>query len=115
MTAAEAVAAALDRVVDPCSIATGVPITVRDMGLVERITDTDGDVTVHLRVTSPFCMQIANLRERIAEVTDGLVGVRSVTVAVDDGTAWLPQMMSPNARSRLRRVRPLPERRANVG
>lgn len=109
-TAEQTVAAvrdALRRVVDPCSIATGVPIAIEDMGLVKGIRVSGADVVVELRVTSPFCMQIGNLRSRIDEVTRGLHGVACVSVEVDDGNDWLPSMMRADVQSRLRRVRPL--------
>lgn len=101
------VQAALERVVDPCSIATGVPITLPAMGLVAGVELEDGIAIVHLRVTSPFCMHIGNMQERIIEVVKEVPGVDSVEVAVDDGNEWLPSMMSEEARAELRRVRPL--------
>jgi len=110
-TVAEVTAAvrdALRRVVDPCSIATGVPIPIEDMGLVREIRVEGRDVTVDLRTTSPFCMQIGNIRGRIAEVTRDLPSVGTVTVEVDDGNEWLPDMMAGEVRARLRRARPLP-------
>ncbi len=103
----DAVRHALRRVIDPCSIATGVPIPIEDMGLVKEIRESDGEVVVELRVTSPFCMQIGNMRSRIDEVTRDLPGVESVAVEVDDGNEWLPDMMRPAVRQRLRQVRPL--------
>lgn len=100
---------ALDRVVDPCSIATGVPITLTEMGLVAGLEVSAGRATVHLRVTSPFCMHIGNMQERIIEVLGEVDGMQEVRVEVDDGMEWLPTMMSDEARLRLREVRPLDE------
>jgi metal-sulfur cluster biosynthetic enzyme len=101
------VRAALERVVDPCSIATGVPITLPEMGLVAGVEVEAGAATVHLRVTSPFCMHIGNMQERIIEVVREVPGVEEVEVVVDDGNEWLPSMMSERAQAQLRRVRPL--------
>jgi metal-sulfur cluster biosynthetic enzyme len=102
------VTAALGRVVDPCSIATGVPVTLPDMGLVKDVRlDQQGTVVVELRLTSPFCFQIGLMLQRIQEVTSGLQGVATVHVEVDHGDEWLPEMMAPAARRRLRRIRPL--------
>ena len=98
---------ALGRVVDPCSIATGVPITLADMGLVEGVVVDGREVHVRLRVTSPFCMQIGIMQERIREVLRDVYGIDAVHLEVDDGTAWLPSMMAPDAQRRLRAVRPL--------
>jgi metal-sulfur cluster biosynthetic enzyme len=101
------VRAALERVVDPCSIATGVPITLPEMGLVAGVDVTAATATVHLRVTSPFCMHIGNMQERIIEVVGEVPGIEEVEVLVDDGNEWLPSMMSERAQAQLRRVRPL--------
>jgi metal-sulfur cluster biosynthetic enzyme len=101
---------ALTRVVDPCSIATGVPLTLADMGLVENVTVTAREARIRLRVTSPFCMQIGNMQERIVEVVGEVPGIDTVHLDVDDGTSWLPSMMAPDAQRRLRAVRPLPAR-----
>lgn len=106
--AVAAVREALARVVDPCSIATGVPITVEEMGLLERVTaDADGAVLVELRLTSPFCFQAVNIVERIDEVTADLEGVSSVRVEIDPAAEWMPDMMTAGPRDRLRQVRPL--------
>jgi metal-sulfur cluster biosynthetic enzyme len=99
---------ALERVVDPCSIATGAAISLPEMGLIKDVRDLgDGRIVVELRLTSPFCFQIGLILERIEKVTSDLEGVAEVTVEVDHGDEWLPQMMSADAHARLRRIRPL--------
>jgi metal-sulfur cluster biosynthetic enzyme len=102
-----AVRRALDRVVDPCSIATGVPITLAEMGLIAGVEISGPVATVQLRVTSPFCMHIGNMQERIAAVVGDVDGIDEVRIDIDDGMEWLPTMMAPEASARLRRVRPL--------
>jgi metal-sulfur cluster biosynthetic enzyme len=97
---------ALDRVVDPCSIVTGVPITLGDMGLIAGVEVERGEAVVHLRVTSPFCMHIGNMQERIIAVVGEVDGIREVRVEVDDGMEWLPTMIAPHVTRRLREVRP---------
>lgn len=98
---------ALERVVDPCSIATGVPLSLREMGMIKDVEIEDGAVHVLLRLTSPICWQAGLILERVREVVDVLPGVRSVTCTMDAGTEWLPDMMLPDARARLRRMRPV--------
>ena len=57
MTTVEEVVASLREIVDPCSAATGVPVSIVDMGLVRHV-EIDGDeVRVELRLTSPLCHQ----------------------------------------------------------
>ena len=100
-----AVEAALARVVDPCSIATGVPISLPEMGLVERI-DIDGAVvSVTLRLTSPVCLQAANIVGAVEERIGSIEGVASVSCEIDPAGDWLPTMMSAGAREELRRRR----------
>jgi len=77
---------ALERVVDPCSIATGAPVPLRAMGLVKDVRlERQSHVVVELRLTSPFCFQVGLILERIDDVTAGLHGVSSVRVEVDHG------------------------------
>lgn len=106
----EAVRSALRQVVDPCSIATGVPLHLEDMGLVRDLRcDESGNVTISLRLTSPFCAQWGNIRERVELVVRSVGGVNSVDVEVDDGNEWVPQMMSLRASRMLRALRPMDE------
>jgi metal-sulfur cluster biosynthetic enzyme len=98
---------ALDGIVDPCSIATGVPINLREMGLVKSFGVEDGHAHVTLRLTSPFCWQATNI---VGEVERGLgevEGVVSVTCEIDPAADWMPDMMAEGAQTRLRRARPL--------
>lgn len=99
---------ALRGVADPCAIATGVPVDVVDMGLVQHIDVTDDAVTVTLRLTTPFCMQIGLLSEQIETVLRRDPRIRDVQVVVDHTAEWWPEMMNPAAQQRLRQVRPLP-------
>jgi metal-sulfur cluster biosynthetic enzyme len=98
---------ALRRVVDPCSIATGVPVDLLDMGLVKDLRLDGGTAHVELLVTSPLCTQIGLIIERVQEVLEDVDGVGSVEVTVDARAEWSPGMMSAPARERLRAVRPL--------
>lgn len=100
--------AALRRVVDPCSIATGVPVDLLDMGLVKDLRLDDGAAHVELIVTSPLCTQIGLIADRVREVLAEVDGVGSVEVTVDARAQWWPGMMAASARQRLRAVRPLP-------
>jgi metal-sulfur cluster biosynthetic enzyme len=100
--------AALDRVVDPCSIATGVPISLVDMGMVKRIDLDEGAVRIALRLTSPLCWQATNILAKVEELVGGIPGISSVACDFDTGNEWLPSMMADAARARLRRIRPLP-------
>ena len=99
---------ALRDVADPCAIATGVPVDVVAMGLVQDIRIDGDDVVVGLRVTSPFCLQIGLITEQARAAVGRLPGVGDVRVEADPAVEWLPEDMEPAARDALRRVRPLP-------
>lgn len=101
------VLSALRSVADPCAIATGVPIDVVAMGLVQDLRVGSGHVAVELRLTSPFCMQIGLIRDQIEKAVGHLEGVEHVDVGVDHTAEWMPEHMELGARDALRRVRPL--------
>lgn len=93
----------INEIGDPCSVAHGTPTGLDDMGLVERIDiDPDGDVRVHMRLTSPSCYQIGYFSHEITKLVGELDGVRSVAVEADSGLDWMPSMMSEDARARRR-------------
>jgi metal-sulfur cluster biosynthetic enzyme len=103
----KAVRLALQNVVDPCSIATGVPISLAEMGLIKELSCSSGDVQLTLRLTSPICWQAVNIMSAVEHAVMAVPGVRSVNCTLDPGSEWMPSMMSAGARERLRRVRPL--------
>lgn len=45
----------LQGVIDPCSAATRAPLSIVEMGMIENVEISSGDVLVELRMTSPFC------------------------------------------------------------
>jgi len=98
-----AVDEALDRVVDPCSNALGVPLGLREMGLTRSvdIDDASGTVTVTMRLTSPCCEYGPTMALAAEQELAAVPGVRSATVTIDYGAAWTPAEIMPNASVRL--------------
>jgi metal-sulfur cluster biosynthetic enzyme len=90
----------LDEVVDPCSAANGTDLGLVEMGLVADIEIESAHVTVSLRLTSPFCMQIPYFVDEVEEKVGELDGVSSVTLETDQGTEWHQGMMADSARAR---------------
>lgn len=91
----------LDEIKDPCSVATGEPMGMSEMGLVESVdVSDDGDVIVGLRLTSPFCEMIGFLRSEVIAKVGALPSVRSVDVRSDSGFDWSPDDMAPHLRRR---------------
>lgn len=104
----DAVREALRNVVDPCSIATGVPICLEDMGLLKSVTVDESTARVELIVTSPLCLQIGLITKQIKITAGDVPGVKDVEVEVDTAAEWWPEMIADDAQRRLREVRPLP-------
>jgi metal-sulfur cluster biosynthetic enzyme len=100
VTTAERVRDRLREIVDPCTAATGSNLDVVEMGLVEAVDVTDGEVTVEFRLTTPACHMVPYFIEEIESRVDPLDGVDSVTVDTDDGMEWTPDMMTEAARER---------------
>jgi metal-sulfur cluster biosynthetic enzyme len=112
MISQDQVTEALRGVVDPCSIATGAPINLVDMGMVRGIAIDGPHVDVQLRFTSPVCWQATNILTAIEDVLMAIDGVERVTCDTRSGAwEWKPEMMAPSAQARLRRLRPMPETR----
>ena len=97
----DAVEAVLEQVVDPCSLAAGTPLSLRDMGLVRSWTWRDGRLELVLCVTAPGCGFVGHMARA---ATDGLLaldGVREVDVRVDPEVVWDPSWQSDRARALL--------------
>jgi metal-sulfur cluster biosynthetic enzyme len=98
---------ALETVVDPCSIATGIPISLADMGMLQNVSVEGNHVVVTLALTSPICWQVGNIIEAVEKSVSAVPGVESARCAVDHEADWLPSAMAESARLRLRRLRPV--------
>lgn len=111
---AGAVREMLRSVTDPCSIATGVPIDIVDMGIVRDIRVFAGHIQIVLRLTNPFCFQ-AGLISQAIERKVGQTMEMPVKVEIDPTDDWTPERMAAAARSRLRKLRPLPAPGSRAG
>lgn len=86
---------------DPCSLATGVPLGIREMGLIESLKLEEGTVTVRMHITSPLCMMSAYFMREIEQRLLSQEGVTSVQVEFDHSLQWSPNDIHPEARERL--------------
>lgn len=102
-----AVREALHRVVDPCSIATGVPVSIVDMGLVLYVAVEGSTARVDLCLTSPICLQITNILAKLDEVVMEVPGIDRVDCKVDAAYEWMPSMMAASSQRDLRAARPV--------
>jgi metal-sulfur cluster biosynthetic enzyme len=98
---------ALDRVVDPCSKALGVPLGLREMGLTTSVTvdDEAGAVQVTMRLTSPCCAYGPMLADAAKRELERVPSVTSASVEIDHAAVWVPADMGADAMSRLERSR----------
>ena len=99
---AAALEAALDAVVDPCSVAAGTPLSVRDMGLVRDLAvDDAGRVRLLLCVTGPGCTFVGVMADAARERLSAIRGVSDVDVVLDPDVVWDPSWQSERARAAL--------------
>lgn len=99
----EAVNEALDNVIDPCSVAVGVPMSLRQMGLVRHLEITaEGVVEIHLRMTSPGChMGPVVFEPAIREQVGAIPGVTEVRIDFLEALGWSEDDIDPVLRQRL--------------
>lgn len=91
----------LDTIKDPCSVASGIPLGLNEMGLIDSITITGaGAVTLRLRLTSPFCHMIGFFKVEATRLIAALPGVTAVTLEADNGLDWSPGRISPVGQAR---------------
>jgi metal-sulfur cluster biosynthetic enzyme len=90
---------ALETILDPCSRATDVPLSVLDMGLVRSVVaGPDGAVGIVMTTTGPVCTLVPVLAEGVHDAVRAVPGVQSVEVTFDSGYLWTPASMSERAR-----------------
>lgn len=85
--------AVLSRIHDPCSVASGRPLSVIDMGLVTGWTLDGGTLRIGFCVTFPGCTMAPHFTEAAARDLAALPGVARVEVNVDPAFAWGPERM----------------------
>jgi metal-sulfur cluster biosynthetic enzyme len=99
------VRAALNTIVDPCSVGAGSPAGLDDMGLIRRVELTETaeaiDLLVVIGVTEYGCLMGAPFAMEAYRLLEALPGVGAVQVDLDQEFDWLPEDMSPAYRARL--------------
>jgi metal-sulfur cluster biosynthetic enzyme len=91
----------LHEIKDPCSVATGYPLHLEEMGLVKSVeVDAEaGRAVVDLRLTSPTCVMVGYFVTEIQRlVTEAIPEIEDVKVLFDRGFDWTPDMMSEEVR-----------------
>jgi metal-sulfur cluster biosynthetic enzyme len=93
-----AVRAALNTIVDPCSVIAGAPAGIGDMGLVRQVTIDGGRVEAVIGVTEPMCLMGVTFLRDARAILAGLDGVTSFDVRFDHELKWDESMMSTEYR-----------------
>jgi metal-sulfur cluster biosynthetic enzyme len=110
----EDVMSRLHEIVDPCSAATKVPLSIVEMGMIENIEIASGNVAVALRMTSPLCHALPYFEMEIERVLGSIPGIMGVTCTFDHGGNWQPDNMTVGARRKLADRREFVRSRAGV-
>src|SRR5713226_4667966 len=108
----EDVISRLHEVIDPCSAATKVPLSIVEMGMVENVELAAGIVVVALRMTSPLCHALPYFEMEIERVLAGMPGIEGVKCTFDNGGNWQPDNMTAGAQRKMADQRELVRRRA---
>ena len=90
----------LAEVHDPCSVALGDPVTIEDLGLLERIVVNGASVRVHLVLTMPNCVMFLDIASSVRAAVQTLGDVE-VDVRLDHSTEWTEERLPAAARRRL--------------
>jgi metal-sulfur cluster biosynthetic enzyme len=82
--------AQLARIVEPCSIAFGQPISIVEMGLIDRIDVADGHAEITLCLTDASCVHFAGMQGFIRDELLELPEISSVEVRQTLDLLWTP-------------------------
>lgn len=94
--------AALERVIDPCSVAAGRPLGLVAMGMVVDVTahveDGKTVVDVELKLTHPSCFMAPFFIQMVKTELGGLPDVVDVRVTYDASYDWTPALIDESRR-----------------
>jgi len=100
------VMAAIDTVLDPCSVFNGTRLSLIELGMVERVTIEDGGrVHILLFLDDPTCMLSFEINRMLDEAVSALPGVTKVSVEIKADELWTEDRMTRNGRTRLEAFR----------
>jgi metal-sulfur cluster biosynthetic enzyme len=102
----------LRQIVDPCSAATRVPLSIVEMGMVQNVELASGNVAIALRMTSPLCHALPYFQMEVERVLASLPGISDVTCTFDHGANWQPEHMTSSAQRKLAEQREFVRSRA---
>jgi len=97
------VVAALSRVLDPCSVAAGMPLDIVEMGMLAGWSvDSDRNLELAICLTSPMCLLAHNILEVASRELAADGRFKSIVVRVDTSVIWTEDRLSDTARQKRR-------------
>ncbi len=95
----KAVARALEKVYDPCSVSTGAQISIVDMGLVTGIAvDAQGRARIGVRTTSAMCTLVGSIAQAAETEALKVPGITEAVVEADARPGWTEESMTEHGR-----------------
>ncbi|ANB57905.1 phenylacetate-CoA oxygenase, PaaJ subunit [Anoxybacillus sp. B7M1] len=94
----EKIKTALDAVKDP-EIDS---VSVLDLGMVEKVQFTNGEVVVQLLPTFIGCPALDIIRQRVEQVLSSLEGIKRVTVEFINHPPWTSERITEEGREKLK-------------
>lgn len=92
----------LNDVIDPCSVASGMPLGLPEMGLVAGVDVEGSHLDVRIRLSSPGCYMLGYFTDEIRDRLLPMSGIDSVDVHFDEGFEWDASFMSEEVKERRR-------------
>jgi metal-sulfur cluster biosynthetic enzyme len=100
------VMAAIDTVLDPCSVFNGTRLSLIELGMVERVTiEDEGKVHILLFLDDPTCMLFFEINRMLDEAVRTVPGVTKVSVEIKADEIWTEDRMTTTGRTRLETFR----------
>ncbi|HEY5331963.1 MAG TPA: iron-sulfur cluster assembly protein [Solirubrobacterales bacterium] len=100
------VAAALNTVLDPCSVFNGTRLSIVELGMVDEVVvDDGGDVLVRLFLDDPTCIFFFEISRMVKEAIGQIEGVGAIDLEIKADEIWTEDRMDPAARERLASIR----------
>jgi metal-sulfur cluster biosynthetic enzyme len=82
---------------DPCHELADYPLTLVDLGVINRVEFDDGYVEVGLTYTEIGCSFAPRILERLEQELMAIPGVTSMDAVYEPFPPWTPDRMSPRA------------------
>jgi metal-sulfur cluster biosynthetic enzyme len=89
----------IQQIEDPCHALSGYPLSIADLGIVNRMERVGADIEVGLTYTEMGCTFAYRIVARLEDELGTIPGVRAVRVIYEPFPPWHPDRLSERARS----------------